>query len=124
MATMNVIANWSDTETEPKSDSNEFDSLEWDEEVSNKGSDEDSSNEDSSDEDNSDEDNSDSSDEDNSDNSDEDEILLGQGGRGGRGEEEVAGRETGEQAEEVEQRQRTNMHGKIDGKTTTFRFTS
>ena len=109
MATMNVIANWSDTETEPKSDSNEFDSLEWDEEDSNKGSDEDSSNEDNSDEDNSDEDNSDSSDEDNSDNSDEDEILLG--GRGGRGEEEVAGRETGEQ-EEVEQRQRTNMHGK------------
>ena len=45
MATMNVIANWSDTETEPKSDSNEFDSLEWDEEDSNKGSDEDSSNE-------------------------------------------------------------------------------
>ena len=109
MATMNVIANWSDTETEPKSDSNEFDSLEWDEEDSNKGSDEDSSNEDNSDEDNSDEDNSDSSDEDNSDNS---EILLGQGGRGGRGEEEVAGRESGEQAEGVEKRQRTNMHGK------------
>ena len=54
----------------------------------------------------------DNSDEDNSDSSDEYEILLGQGGRGGRGEEEVAGRETGEQAEEVEQRQKTNMHGK------------
>ena len=39
MATMNVqevIANWSDIETEPESDSNEFDSLELDEEDSNK----------------------------------------------------------------------------------------